>query len=464
MKRLWPAGLAGQLMLVAALALVLAQGINLALLVRAQRQQLFEATAAASAAHAMEAMERLENNAVAARTDPRFSDDQPQPSSLRDFRRGRRAIIADRPMIDPQFEDWPEMATRVSSHLAEAGMTVTAVRAAAAPQAVERANGWPMRPRLHQRRGRPVMVAMQLQDGRWVTVRNRIFAPARRVGRLLIGQTLLLFGMLLGPLLFIAWRVTRPLAHLTRAARDTRPTALSEPIEESGPEDVRLLTRAFNTMRERIGAMLQEKDRMLGAIGHDLRTPLASLRVRAESVSDDKLRAAMVSSIEDMAAMLDDIVTLARAGQSKEVVEPTDVAALVAAIVDDYRAMGKPVTGVQGDGASLVHSLRPLSLSRAVRNLIDNALTYGGSADVSVTEWGSGGVRISIADNGPGIPADRIADLMEPFARGEASRNRDTGGAGLGLALARAAVQAEGGTLSLANRPGGGLLAEIRLT
>lgn len=167
------------------------------------------------------------------------------------------------------------------------------------------------------RGGRVVAVAFHLQDGRWLTIRTRMAPASRRIGRLLLGQTVLLFGILFGPLMFIAWRVSRPLARLADAAGDVR-LAGGAPIPETGPEDVRLLTRAFNAMRGRIGGMLAEKDRMLGAIGHDLRTPLSSLRVRAELVADARLRDGMIASIEDMAAMLDDILALARAGHPRE--------------------------------------------------------------------------------------------------------------------------------------------------
>ena len=201
---------------------------------------------------------------------------------------------------------------------------------------------------------------------------------------------------------------------------------------------------------------------MLGAIGHDLRTPLASLRVRVEQVADDRLRDRMVGTIEEMAGMLDDILSLARAGQPRETPEPTDLAALIGDTVADYQAMRRPVT-LAGEGVLATRTVRPLSLRRALRNLIDNAVKYGGEATVGLTQRADGAAVISVDDRGPGIPSDRIAEMMEPFARAEESRNRDTGGAGLGLALARATALGEGGTLELVNRPGGGFSARIVL-
>jgi signal transduction histidine kinase len=311
------------------------------------------------------------------------------------------------------------------------------------------------------RQAQIVSVAAQLPDGRWVSVRARV-GGAQRIATLLAAQTVVLLILLLIPLMIFAWRVTRPLVTLARAAADTRPGNSGDPVPETGPEDVRSLTRAFNAMRQRILAMLADKDRMLGAIGHDLRTPLASLRVRVEQVGDDRLRERMVGTIEEMAGMLDDILSLARAGQPREAPEPTDLAALIGDTVADYQAMRQPVT-LAGEGVLVTRGVRPLSLRRALRNLIDNAVKYGGNATVGLTEQADGAAVISVDDAGPGIPPDRVAEMMEPFARAEESRNRDTGGTGLGLALARSIAMGEGGRLELVNRAQGGLSARIVL-
>jgi signal transduction histidine kinase len=279
---------------------------------------------------------------------------------------------------------------------------------------------------------------------------------------MLVGQTVVLLGLLLIPLLFMAWRVSRPLSRLAQAARSVRPASEQPPLPETGPSDVRELTRAFNTMRERIVAMLSEKDRMLGAIGHDLRTPLASLRLRVEQVDNDRLRDAMIASIENMAAMLEDILALARTGQPRETPENTDVVALVRELVDEYTALDRPVLLMVEDGLRDHRDIRPIGLQRALRNLIDNAVAYAGAARVAVGK-DRDGLKIRVEDDGPGIPEGQIDTIMEPFTRLEESRNRNTGGSGLGLALARAAVQAEGGQIILTNRVPRGLTAMIQL-
>jgi signal transduction histidine kinase len=204
---------------------------------------------------------------------------------------------------------------------------------------------------------------------------------------------------------------------------------------------------------------------MLGAIGHDLKTPLAALRVRIETVDDDAERAKMVASIEDITRSLDDILSLARVGRPSDPLERTDLSALLAAVVEEFEDMGEPVE--LADTERLPMPLRATWLRRALRNLIGNALRYGERARISLVREGREAV-VRIEDDGPGIPEGEIAAMMEPFARGDASRNRETGGSGLGLALARAIADQHGGTLTLTNRraKGGkpaGLVAELRL-
>ena len=232
-------------------------------------------------------------------------------------------------------------------------------------------------------------------------------------------------------------------------------------LDEAGPNDLRQLIAAFNALRLRVTAMLDEKDRMLGAIGHDLRTPLAALRVRIESVDDDTDRARMADTVADMSRTLDDILSLARVGRPSEPMTDVDLAALVDAVVEDFRDLGDDVTFAETE--RLPMRLRPALMRRAVRNLIENAVKYGSCAVVRI-EAQARQVAIVVADQGPGIPPDRLAAVFAPFTRLEGSRNRDTGGIGLGLALAQGIVRDAGGEIRLSNRPGGGLDATILLT
>lgn len=276
----------------------------------------------------------------------------------------------------------------------------------------------------------------------------------------LFAQTLIIYVLILVPVLWLARRIARPLRALAVAARTFTPGSAPEPLAVDGPSDVRDVVAAFNALTRRVTAMLDEKDRMLGAIGHDLRTPLAALRVRIESVEDEQDRARMADTIEEMSRTLDDILSLARLGRPSEAITEVDLAALVDAVVEDFRDLGADVSFEEADRLRM--RLRPTLFRRAVRNLIENAIKYAGAVEVSLQQT-PGRVLVCVADRGPGIPADRMEAVFDPFTRLEGSRNRDTGGIGLGLALARAIVRDAGGDITLANRDGGGLTATITL-
>lgn len=455
--RLWPRSLSGQLMLVTAIALLVAQAINLTLLVRAQRSERIASVAAGAAAQIADTVDRLALGLPVGVRGPRMQARAGGEEADAGPPRRRRILVDSVPRFRPGMEDWPQLAGRVAGFLDDANVNVRTVRAARTP--LERRFDPVAR---RERVTMMVAAAAQLPDGRWITVRARMPVPQQRLGAGIVIQTVILGLMLLVALGFVARRVRRPLGALATAAAETRPGAAPDPVAEDGPEDVRALIRAFNAMRARIHSMLGEKDRMLGAVGHDLRTPLASLRVRVESVTDERQRSAMIATIEEMAAMLDDILALARAGQPREERVETDLAALLSGISEDYRALEKPVS-LEGEGAIAMRHVRPVALRRAVRNLIDNSVTYAGSATLGLADVAGGAVAICVTDRGPGIAPERIADLTEAFARGEESRNRETGGSGLGLAIARTIAEGEGGRLELANREGGGLIARIVL-
>jgi signal transduction histidine kinase len=296
-----------------------------------------------------------------------------------------------------------------------------------------------------------LLAAIELpQARRWLVVRVPVPGGERGVLISLIGQTLLLYGLLVGAIAFIVGRITRPLAALTgrleqfAAHRDT-----AGQLTPQGPDDVRQLILAHNAMEHRVAALLDEKDVMLGAIGHDLKTPLAALRVRIESVENDAERAKMAATIEDITRSLDDILSLARVGRPSDPLEPTELNALIAGVAEEFEDLGEPVSFSPIERT--VVSLRATWLRRAVRNLVVNALRYGQSARIVIART-EVEVLIRIEDDGPGIPEGLIEAMMQPFIRGEPSRNSTTGGAGLGLTLARAIAEQHGGKLTLANR------------
>ncbi|WP_010215998.1 MULTISPECIES: sensor histidine kinase [unclassified Sphingomonas] len=310
------------------------------------------------------------------------------------------------------------------------------------------------------RDGGELVVAVERPDHRWLALNLPWMRNDSGIVWRLIAQTLILYAIMLLPLLWAGRRISQPLRHLAQAARTFVPGEVDVPVAERGPHDVRDTITAFNALRLRVTAMLDEKDRMLGAIGHDLRTPLAALRVRIESVEDDTDREKMAETIAEMNSTLDDILSLARLGRPSEPPTEVDLAALVDAVVEDFRDLGSDV--VFEEAARLRMRLRPGLMRRAVRNLIENALKYAGAAEVKVTALPHA-VEIAVCDRGPGIPAERFEDVFDAFTRLETSRNRGTGGIGLGLALARSIVRDAGGDIALENRAGGGLVARITL-
>ena len=311
-----------------------------------------------------------------------------------------------------------------------------------------------------------LVIASQRQaDGTWLTVRS--FMPSNEIQLLLrlLRQAIITYIVLVTVVGLILRRITRPLRALTgRLERFAAAPGTGDQVQPQGPADIRALIIAHNAMEARLSALLDEKDVMLGAIGHDLKTPLAALRVRIEAVEDDAERNRMAATIEEINRSLDDILSLARVGRPTDPIEPTELSALIADVIGEYEDMGDDV--VLGDAARMVAPVRAIWLRRALRNLVSNALRYGHRARVRLGREGRFAVLI-VEDDGPGIPEDAIARMMEPFTRLDPSRNTGTGGAGLGLTLARAIADQHGGSLTLTNRIAAartvGLCASLRV-
>jgi signal transduction histidine kinase len=442
--RLRPRTLVGQTILVVAGLLFLVQLVGVTVFYIAQRHQWLTVAAAPGVIVILEAL------------DQRI--DRPMT-----FNRARlqRGLIFSEKAPPLAGEPAPEVAERAMAMFHSAGITPLAVRAA-----IERPNPTRSLRRLIQRPpGGPrprvrVQLSVQLAADRWITVFTRAAPIDQPILERAILQTLFLYAVVLVPLVWFMRRLSDPLRALAAATARVGTPEGAPPVPEVGPDDVRGLAASFNAMQLRIRSMLEEKDHMLGAIGHDLRTPLTALRVRVESVPDGPDRERMIASIDDMRQMLDDILALARIGRDREPPQRVDLAALAEAAIDDFQELGRPVTALEMPRA--IVSVHPRSVRRAVTNLIDNAIEYGEAAEVSL-RIADGRAILCVADRGPGIAPDRIEEMMQPFTRIEGSRNRDTGGAGLGLAIVRAIASAESGRLRLANRANGGLIAELDL-
>lgn len=445
MNRFWPRSLSSQLAVLVAIALFVAQAINFAMLYQGRQQILLQQIVGPAVTRIVDANE----------TPPGMT----QPD---DLRRGRVRVLAENP-IPPGRHAHHGIEAALRLALNDVGIPVRGIATQVRPFRlgqghIERFGR--RRAERYARFGAEMIIAVEQPGRGWLVMSSPWPRSDWPLLWQLIAQTLILYVVVLVPVLWGARRISQPLQSLANATRRFKPGEAQSPLAEQGPQDVRSVIAAFNALRLRVTAMLDEKDRMLGAIGHDLRTPLAALRVRIESVEDDDDRARMADTIDEMNRTLDDILSLARLGRPSEARTEVDLTALVDAVVEDFIAIGSPVSLVEAERTTL--SVRPSLMRRAIRNLIENAVKYGVSAEVRVVP-GRDQVAITIADQGPGIPQDKLEDVFDAFTRLETSRNRDTGGAGLGLALARAIVREAGGEVTLVNRPGGGLDATITL-
>jgi two-component system, OmpR family, sensor kinase len=290
-----------------------------------------------------------------------------------------------------------------------------------------------------------------------VSVFSRL-TPASGGHGTILSTTLMALGVIGFAIVFVRW-VTKPLSTVADAAQKLYRGADEAPVPEEGPREVRELATAFNDMQGRIRQLISDRSQALAAVSHDLKTPITRLRLKVEGLTDGKLATSILGDLAEMEEMLDQTLAYLRGDREDEPFRKLDLAALVQTLTDDAADAGGDA---RCTGGPLTVEARPLALKRALANLIGNALKYGGAAGIDLRPAGDVAVVI-VDDNGPGIPPDQIEQAFQPFSRLEASRNRDTGGFGLGLAIARAVINGHGGELTLANRPEGGLRATVRL-
>jgi len=300
----------------------------------------------------------------------------------------------------------------------------------------------------------PVEIIVGLAGGRSLVLRPADSLNMRLFG-LPSGFVASLVGFAIAILAGLAiLRETRPIARLAAAVERFGQGLEAEALPETGSPETRSLVRAFNAMQSRIAGLVQGRTFVVAAIAHDLRTHLTRLRLRVAMLPDDAMRERAERDVEDMQALLEEALAYAKSTRSAAARAPVDLGGLVDDVVRSRTEAGAPVVFTAPEEPILVSASR-LALGRALGNLIDNAVAYGGSAELSI-EAGPTEIRIWVEDRGPGIPEADRERILEPFERLEASRGRDTGGAGLGLAIVREIVDAHGGRLVIAPRPGGG--------
>ena len=304
----------------------------------------------------------------------------------------------------------------------------------------------------------PFAASVRLPDGRWATVEppRGLLSPWQQRVLLALGISMLL----LAPLVWwMARRLTRPIRAFAHAAERLGADPEAEPLIPSGPSEVRTAIHAFNDMQASLRDHMRRRTQTVAAIAHDLRTPLTRLRFRAEQ-APVAVRDRMAADIEEMDALIAQAMAYVRGEATPERREAFDLAALAADCAGGFSETGAPVSFTNGEALPI--EADPAVLRRALDNLIANAVKYGGAARVT-TFAEDGRAVVLIEDDGPGLPDGDLEAVFEPFHRAERSRSRETGGAGLGLTVARQAARAHGGDLILANRDDGGLVARMSL-
>jgi signal transduction histidine kinase len=312
-----------------------------------------------------------------------------------------------------------------------------------------------------ERAGMRIRAAVSLRDGTWITAESTNPPRLTTWFTRLLRNLAIVDGVMLVLLFFAVRLVTKPLSALAAAADELGRNIDQPPLPETGTVELVRASRALNTMQDRLKRYVETRLKALGAMSHDLKTPITRMRLRAEMLEDTELRTRFTRDLDAMQQMvgstLDYMRGLSDGGEESRVV---DLDALIASLKQDAEEAGHVVT-VSGKSPRPVVG-RAQALRRCLQNLLDNALAYGQRADITVRDEGPT-VNVAIADHGPGIPERDIERVFDPFFRVESSRNRNSGGSGLGLSIARNIAQAHGGAVRLRNLPQGGLEAMLVL-
>ena len=466
---LWPQSLFGRLIAVSVLAVVLAQAVGLVLIARERETFVLQSSVREWTRRIAETVQMLgalgpaeRAAAVAQLAAPRAVPSLPPPPADDPPRSAHNLLEPHRAFVRvPLLTDFEQT---LREH-------VQAALGSSYGVAIERTLD-PSRPAIalpvpfyearelaaHQETAQRYDVAVRFPDGGSEVFRiTRMPGGAPLPRNLRVNLTLLVLILVIA-LYVTARSITRPLSALARAADSVGRDARPERLPEVGARELRDAARAFNTMQDRLRRYLDSRSRVLAAMSHDLKTPLTRLRLQVETLDDPALQARIGKELTEMELMVHEALSLFRGLDDGEPAVPVEVNELLAGIVQQFADMG----AVTVSGRALApFTGKAQALKRLLTNLISNAINFGSRATVLVED--NGDLVIRVRDQGPGIPEGELERVFEPFHRLEQSRNRDSGGTGLGLTIARDIAQAHGGTLVLTNLPEGGLEAALRL-
>lgn len=301
---------------------------------------------------------------------------------------------------------------------------------------------------------------LRLDDGQWIRIVASLKPAAPALPSDFYVHLLVSLAIVVAVAMLAVRQATKPLQQLAEAADGLGHNLDALPLAEAGSTEMRTAAQAFNRMRDRIKRLVEERSRALAAVSHDLRTPLTRLRLRSELIEDEQLRDQMTADLDAMAQMIDATLDYLRGLRENEPVRPIDIDALMSSLAEDSAAMGREI-GVEGK-ALTAYPGRLSALRRALQNLIDNAFKYGRTPRIRIDD-DLRALRLTVEDDGPGIPPEALSRVTEPYYRPDAARASDSGGVGLGLSIVSDVALLHGGELTLANRPHGGLTATLVL-
>ena len=451
-----PRSLFAQMAIAIALALTVAQGVNVLVLLNGEQLSQIGRMGSLAESFCFEALTdslRQPDPALGASTDAPPRDGVMSLESVPYDLRGVRGLKRD-----------VALEERAASALRDHGVFVFDVQAGT--RFVMQRSGLPPPPE-GQAAPPPPMTPVETfiavrsaPQGDWLRCRVTTLTEERSInGRVILG-TLMLYVLVLGSLLIFTRWLVMPLSRLSQAATRMGLGQSVLPVPTSGPAEIGAVSEAFNDMNARLTQMLRDKDALLGALGHDLRTPLTALRIRAENLDPSASRDRMIEAINHLTHIVNGILDLSKIGATKEPAVPTDLTALITTIVEEFEDMGANV--VLAAAPRINATLRPHLFMRLIRNLIENAVKYGRSARVDIAQHKEG-LRITIDDQGPGIAPEVVQRLLKPFERLDPSRNSASGGAGLGLSIAQMIAAVHGAELRFENRAEGGLRVIVLL-
>jgi signal transduction histidine kinase len=306
----------------------------------------------------------------------------------------------------------------------------------------------------------PLMVSIPVGARGWIWLPITDLPPQGAPWRGLIRWMILITFGATAIAVFVANRMVRPLALLENAVESVGPDGTLPKLPERGPAEVRATAKALNSLSARLKGAMESRMRLVAAAGHDLRTPITRMRLRAEFVEDDEERARWLTDLDELERIADSAILLVREESGKSPPELIQLDELVGSIGAELRDQNLDVQQTTLEPVKVRASR--LTLNRALRNLIINAATHGTRAKVAVGD-ANGAARIVIEDEGPGIPPELLGQVFEPFFRADPARRQDIRGAGLGLTIAREIIQRAGGTISISNREEGGLKQVVEL-